>query len=192
MSDERNIELLERIIDDQRGIIAEHAENPDDLLQYWALYKEVQEYYERGMEVPEDVMLFLANDNWGNILLLPDPETAHKREGGWGMYYHFDYVGGPRNYKWVNTNQISRIWEQMNLAWEHDVNRIWLVNVGDIKPMEFPVSFFLDFAWDPDRIDTDLMDRYPELWAAQQFGPDFAGDIGTTFPGPPESYFNHE
>lgn len=178
MSDERNIELLERIIDDQRGIIAEHAENPDDLLQYWALYKEVQEYYERGMEVPEDVMLFLANDNWGNIRLLPDPETAHKREGGWGMYYHFDYVGGPRNYKWINTNQISRIWEQMNLAWEHNVNRIWLVNVGDIKPMEFPVSFFLDFAWDPDRIDTNLMDHYPELWAAQQFGPDFAGEIG--------------
>lgn len=178
LSDDRNIELLERIVADQREIIQETAQDTSKILQYWALYKEVQEYYEMGMEVPEDVMIFLANDNWGNIRMLPDPETAAKREGGWGMYYHFDYVGGPRNYKWINTIQISRIWEQMGLAWEHDVNRIWLVNVGDIKPMEFPISFFLDYAWNPDMMPVEEMNDYPAKWAASQFGDEFSEEIG--------------
>lgn len=179
MSEEANIELLERIVEDQREILEETTDPGEtNYFQMWALYKEVQEYYEQGMDVPEDVMLLLTNDNWGNIRLLPDPETAHKRDGGWGMYYHFDYVGGPRNYKWINTIQISRIWEQMKLTYEHDVNRLWLVNVGDIKPMEFPITFFLNLAWNPDGIDSEKMDQYAERWAKQQFGEEFAEEIG--------------
>jgi hypothetical protein len=178
MSDEANIELLERIVNDQRRILEESAKNPDNVLQLWALYKEVQEYYEKGMQVPEDVMILLANDNWGNVRLLPDPEEARKREGGWGMYYHFDYVGGPRSYKWINTVQIARIWEQMHLTYRHGVDRMWLVNVGDIKPMEFPISFFLDFAWDPESIPADKIVDYPQWWANQQFGSEYAEEIG--------------
>lgn len=179
MSDEANIELLQRIVEDQREILEESTEPENsNYFQLWALYKEVLDYYEQGMEVPEDVMLLLANDNWGNVRLLPDPETAGKREGGWGMYYHFDYVGGPRNYKWINTVQISRIWEQMKLTYEHKVDDLWLVNVGDIKPMEFPITFFLDLAWNPDGIDTEEMDGYAERWAKQQFGEEFAEEIG--------------
>lgn len=177
MTDEANIDLLERIIADQRQIIDSHAQDKSRLLQTWALYKEVQEYYEKGLRVPDDVMILLANDNWGNIRLLPVPEERD-REGGWGMYYHFDYVGGPRNYKWINTIQISRIWEQMNLVYNHGVDRLWLVNVGDLKPMEFPISFFLDYAWNPSWISIDDMNRYPVDWAAQQFGPGFADEIG--------------
>src|SRR5690606_39010394 len=152
MSADTNIELLERIVKDQREIIAEVTGRPaEETPQVWALYKEVQDYYDKGMRVPEDVTLLFADDNWGNIRRLPDP--ADKRPGGYGVYYHFDYVGGPRNYKWLNTTQIESAWQQMRLAWAHGVDRVWIVNVGDIKPMELPISAFLDQAWDPDRAD---------------------------------------
>ena len=141
MSEGANIELLEKIVADQRKIIAEHM-NPDltKVPQDWALYKEVQEYYEKGMRVPDDVTLLWCDDNWGDIRRLPTPEER-KRSGGAGIYYHFDYVGGPRSYKWLNTIPITKVWEQMNLAYHYDADRIWIVNVGDLKPMEFPSSF---------------------------------------------------
>ncbi|MGD9634962.1 MAG: glycosyl hydrolase 115 family protein, partial [Pirellulales bacterium] len=150
MSETANIALLERIVADQRGIIAEvTGKDPAQVPQMWALYKEVQKYYDRGMRVPDDVTLLLCDDNWGNIRKLP--KVGEKpRAGGYGIYYHFDYVGGPRNYKWLNTNSIPRVWEQMHLANEYGVDRLWIVNVGDIKPMELPTEFFLDYAWNPD------------------------------------------
>lgn len=179
MSEETNVELLQRIVADQRKILDEYSrQDQDKELQLWALYKEVQDYYEKGMRVPDDVMLLLADDNWGNARLLPEPGTAENHKGGWGLYYHFDYVGGPRNYKWINTNQISRTWEQMNLAWQHGVKRMWLVNVGDLKPMEFPISFFLDHAWNPEAMTIQAMERYPVQWASSLFGPEYAAEIG--------------
>ena len=100
-----------------------------------------------------------------------------KRKGGYGIYYHFDYVGGPRNYKWVNTNPIPRVWEQMHLAYEYGVKDIWIVNVGDIKPMEFPISFFLDYAWNPEKIGADDLQKYTEQWAAAQLRIKYAKEI---------------
>ncbi len=133
--------LLERIVKDQRQIIEKVTGKPAaQTPQLWALYKEVQDYYDQGMRVPDDVTLLLCDDNWGNIRRLPRPGDK-PRSGGYGIYYHFDYVGGPRNYKWLNTNNIARVWEQMHLAYEHRVNKVWIVNVGDLKPMEFPISF---------------------------------------------------
>ncbi|AKC86370.1 glycosyl hydrolase 115 family protein [Pseudoxanthomonas suwonensis] len=169
--------LLERIVADQRRIIAEVTGKPaEQTPQVWALYKEVQDYFDAGMRVPDDVILLFADDNWGNIRRLPDP--ASRRPGGYGVYYHFDYVGGPRNYKWINSTQVERAWEQMRLAWAHGVERLWVVNVGDIKPMELPISAFLDQAWDPDAADLDWIGRYPVAWAAEQFGPQHAKAIG--------------
>lgn len=171
------IALLERIVKDQREIIADVTRKPaNETPQLWALYKEVQDYYDKGMRVPDDVTLLLCDDNWGNIRKLPKLDEA-PRKGGYGIYYHFDYVGGPRNYKWVNTNPIPRVWEQMHLAWEYKARQIWIVNVGDIKPMEFPISFFLDYAWNPTRIKHDQLQRYTEQWAAEQFGRKNAVDI---------------
>ena len=92
--------------------------------------------------------------------------TDHPSGGGYGMYYHFDYVGGPRNYKWLNTNPIPRVWEEMHLTNEYGDDRIWIVNVGDIKPMEFPISFFLDYAWDPHRWPASKLPDYTRQWAA--------------------------
>jgi hypothetical protein len=183
MSEEANIALLERIVADQRLIIEEVTGRPAaETPQVWALYKEVQEYYDRGMRVPEDITLLFADDNWGNLRRLPDPD-APERPGGYGVYYHFDYVGGPRNYKWINTNQISRVWEQMHLAWRHGVDRIWIVNVGDIKPMEYPISFFLDYAWDPERWPADRLPEWTRRWAAKQFGEEHAVAIAGILEG---------
>ncbi|HEV8514746.1 MAG TPA: glycosyl hydrolase 115 family protein, partial [Cyclobacteriaceae bacterium] len=99
------------------------------------------------------------------------------RSGGYGIYYHFDYVGGPRNYKWLNTSPIIKVWEQMNLAYNYGVDRIWIVNVGDLKPMEFPISFFLDYAWDPKKWNQNNIQEYTRQWSEQQFGKEYADDI---------------
>jgi hypothetical protein len=177
MSESANIALLERIVADQRKIIGEvTGKDPAQVPQVWALYKEVQEYYDKGMRVPDDVTLLLCDDNWGNIRKLPKRGDA-PRAGGYGIYYHFDYVGGPRNYKWLNTNQISRVWEQMHLAYEYGADRLWIVNVGDVKPMEFPIEFFLDYAWDPAAWPADRLDEYTRQWAAEQFGAEHAAAI---------------
>ncbi|SHI52318.1 Glycosyl hydrolase family 115 [Tangfeifania diversioriginum] len=177
MTDETNIELLERIVADQRKIIEDvTGEDAAETPQLWALYKEVQDYYDQGMRVPDDVTLLLCDDNWGNIRKLPKPD-APPREGGYGIYYHFDYVGGPRNYKWLNTSPLPRVWEQMNLAYRHGVDRIWIVNVGDLKPMELPISFFLDFAFDPDAWPAERLNEYTELWAKEQFGSEHSTEI---------------
>lgn len=174
MSDEQNISLLEDIVKDQRQIIKDvTGKDPEHTPQVWALYKEVQDYYDDGMRVPDDVTLLFCDDNWGNVRKLPDPQSQ-TRKGGYGMYYHFDYVGAPRNTKWLNVTQISRVWEQMNLTYEHGVDRIWIVNVGDLKPMEYPISFFLDMAWDPKRFRPANLITHTERWCAQQFGEQYA------------------
>ncbi|UJP67168.1 glycosyl hydrolase 115 family protein [Mongoliitalea daihaiensis] len=177
MSEENNIALLERIIEDQRQIIEEITGKPaSETPQFWALYKEVQDYYDLGMRVPDDVMLLLCDDNWGNVRKLP-AIGAEPRTGGYGMYYHFDYVGGPRNYKWLNTNPLPKIWEQLNRTYQHGVDQLWVVNVGDIKPMEFPISFFLDMAWNPSAFTPYSIEQFTRQWAASQFGDAFAPQI---------------
>ena len=176
MSEGRNIALLEKIVADQRKILEEVKGKPaSEVPQLWALYKEVQDYYDHGMRVPDDITLLFADDNWGNIRRLP--LAGAQRKGGYGVYYHFDYVGGPRNYKWINTNQIERVWEQMHLAYAHGADRIWIVNVGDIKPMEFPLEFFLDYAWNPDALPIEKLAGYARTWAAEQFGEQHAAEI---------------
>ena len=177
MSDGTATALLERIVADQRQIIADVTRQPAERTpQMWALYKEVQDYHDQGMQVPDDVLLLFADDNWGQIRRLPAPDT--KRPGGYGVYYHFDYVGGPRNYKWLNTNQIEKTWQQMDLARERGADALWIVNVGDIKPMEFPISFFLDMAWSPRAMTSAALAAYPRDWAARTFGAAQAEEIG--------------
>ncbi len=174
MSEESDVALLQKIVKDQRGIIAQVTNKKvEETPQVWALYKEVQDYYDKGMRVPDDITLLLCDDNWGNVRKLPDLNTKpHK--GGYGMYYHFDYVGGPRNYKWINVSQVQRIWEQMNLTYQYGVNKIWIVNVGDLKPMEYPISFFLDMAWNPNQFNAENLLDHTEQWCAQQFGEKYA------------------
>ena len=135
----------------------------------WTLYKEVQDFYENGLRVPDDVTLLWAEDNWGNVRRLPTAEER-KRPGGAGVYYHFDYHGGPRSYQWINTNPIAKIWEQMSLAKQYGADRIWIVNVGHFKGYEFPMEYFLNFAWDTTRWNNENINEYTRLWAEREFG----------------------
>ncbi len=177
MSDSANVSLLEKIVANQRAILSAHMNMKlSEVPQDWALYKEVQEYYEKGMRVPDDVTLLWCDDNWGNIRRLPTAEER-KRSGSAGIYYHFDYVGDPRSYKWLNTVPITKVWEQMNLAYKYGADRIWIVNVGDLKPMEFPIEFFLTFAWDPHRWPKEAIADYTRMWAEREFGPEHASAI---------------
>ncbi|MBI1365445.1 MAG: glycosyl hydrolase [Alphaproteobacteria bacterium] len=176
MTEHTAIGLLERIVSDQRQIIADvTGRNASETPQVWALYKEVQDYYDKGMRVPDDVTLLFSDDNWGNIRRLPSPGAS--RKGGYGVYYHFDYVGAPRNYKWINTNQIERVWEQMSLAYAYGARRLWIVNVGDLKPMELPMSFFLDYAWNPSAWPLERLPDYTRRWAARQIDETHAEEI---------------
>ncbi|MFP3590367.1 glycosyl hydrolase 115 family protein [Chryseobacterium sp. SIMBA_038] len=177
MGDKTNISLLENIVKDQRKIIEKvTGKKAEKTPQVWALYKEVQDYYDEGMRVPDDVILLFCDDNWGNVRKLPNlSKPLHK--GGYGMYYHFDYVGGPRNSKWINISPIQRVWEQMNLTYEHKVNKLWVVNVGDLKPMEFPINFFMDMAWNPKQFNADNLLEYTEKWSSEQFGEKYSKEI---------------
>jgi hypothetical protein len=128
------------------------------------------------MRVPDDVTLLWCDDNWGNVRRLPTEEERWRR-GGAGIYYHFDYVGDPRSYKWLNTIPITKVWEQMNLSYEYGADRIWIVNVGDLKPMEFPIEFFLTMAWDPHRWPKERIPEFTPLWAEREFGSAYAPAI---------------
>jgi len=150
MSDKTDTKLMERIVGNQRRIISEvTGKAPEKTTQVWALYKEVQDYYDAGFRVPDDVIMLVCDDNWGNIRRVPidDKERAHK--GGWGIYYHVDYVGAPRNTKWLNVTQTQQMFEQLSLAYDFGIQRMWILNVGDLKPMEYPIQLFMDMAWNP-------------------------------------------
>jgi len=179
MSADANTQLLEKIVANQREILKETVnQDVTKVPQVWALYKEVQGYYEKGMRVPDDVTLLWSDDNWGDLRRLPTAEER-KRSGGAGIYYHFDYVGGPRSYKWLNTNPIPKVQEQMHLALQYGADRLWVVNVGDGKPMEFPIEFFLSYARTPQRWDKDHLDEFTRDWATREFGQEHADEIAT-------------
>ncbi len=147
MSAEADTRLLLNIVANQRKIISDVTRRPArETPQVWALYKEVLDYYDKGMRVPDDVIMLLCDDNWGNVRRVPNAKER-KHKGGWGLYYHVDYVGAPRNSKWLNVTPTQNMWEQLTLAYENGINQMWILNVGDLKPMEYPIQFFLDMAW---------------------------------------------
>ena len=150
MSDKADTQLMERIINNQRKIIKEVTGKPaEKTTQVWALYKEVQDYYDAGLKVPDDVMILISDDNWGDIRRVPVGDKERSRKGGWGIYYHVDYVGAPRNSKWLNVTQTQQMFEQLSLAYDFGIQRMWILNVGDLKPMEYPIQLFMDMAWNP-------------------------------------------
>ena len=170
MSEEADTRLMTNIINDQRKIIADvTGKKASETPQVWALYKEVQNYYDKGMKVPDDVTLLLCDDNWGNVRRVPNAQER-KHKGGWGLYYHVDYVGAPRNSKMLNVTPVQNPWEQLTLAYENGIDRLWILNVGDLKPMEYPISQFMDMAWNPRKYDVNSITRHTRDWCAQQFG----------------------
>lgn len=176
MSAEADTKLMTNIINDQRKIIADvTGKKASETPQVWALYKEVLDYYDKGMKVPDDVTLLLCDDNWGNVRRVPNAKER-KHKGGWGLYYHVDYVGAPRNSKMLNCTPVQNPWEQLTLAYENGIDRLWILNVGDLKPMEYPISQFMDMAWNPHKYAVNQITNHTRDWCAQQFGEEQADE----------------
>ncbi|WP_395103566.1 glycosyl hydrolase 115 family protein [Actinomadura sp. SCN-SB] len=171
------IELMQDIIATQRRIIQEETGRPtSETPQVWTLYKEVQRYWDRGLRAPDDVTVVYADDNWGNMRKMPDL-SAPPRSGGYGLYYHYDYVGGGRNYKWVDTTQLANTWEQLHQSYQYGIRNLWAVNVGDMKNQEMPLQFFLDYAWNPSNYPLESLGAWERDYAAQNFGTRNAAEI---------------
>ncbi|KAG9094994.1 hypothetical protein FS749_011331 [Ceratobasidium sp. UAMH 11750] len=175
LEESTNIKNLEDVVDAQRKILAQVYNKSDatTIPQMWCLYKEVQSYYEDGMRVPDDVVLLWADDNWGNIRRFP-LDNERNRTGGAGVYYHFDYVGNPRDYKWIQSTQLEKIQEQMTLASDRGANSIWIVNVGDLKPYEMAIEYFIALGRDVNRwrntsTSSDSVQTFITQWATREF-----------------------
>lgn len=169
-SAEANFKQLEQIMHDQRKIIEKVTQKPlKNTPQMWALYSEVLEYYDQGMKVPDDVIILLCDDNWGNVRRLPELNSK-KHPGGYGMYYHVDLHGAPRAYQWLNMTQIPHMWEQLQLTYSYGVDKIWILNVGDLKPNEYPMDFFLNMAWNPTSFTQDNLENYSLKFSEEHFG----------------------
>ncbi|ANB12661.1 hypothetical protein AWJ20_923 [Sugiyamaella lignohabitans] len=165
------IKVVQSAVKAQREILkdANPEKSLNEIPQMWCIYKEVMGYYEGGMPVPDDVTLLWSDDNWGNIRRLPLPHEL-EREGGAGLYYHFDYVGDPRDYKWLNTVSLQRTYEQLHLAYQRQADKVWILNVGDLKPLELPINYYFDLAYDINRWSYDNIDEWTLLWAEREFG----------------------
>ncbi|MBR5421727.1 MAG: glycosyl hydrolase 115 family protein [Lachnospiraceae bacterium] len=181
-----NIDLLRDVLRTQEQLIKEEVnEDLSKVPRMLALYKEVEAYYYGNEDTPglkegckelEDVILMLCEDNQGYLRSLPD-EQMRSHPGGFGMYYHFDYHGGPISYEWIDSTHLPEVWQQMCTAYEHGVQRLWIVNVGDLGLQEFPLSYFLELAYDFDKWGSSNMSsarEYCAYWMEKNLGHAFS------------------
>ncbi|KAJ4258004.1 hypothetical protein NW762_008141 [Fusarium torreyae] len=171
--------VVQDAIETQRQVIKKVYGREDAVSQLFAIYKEVQSMFETGrLNVPEDVTLLFQDDNFGTIRRLPSSEES-KRKGGAGVYYHLQYVGDPRSYKWINTNSLGKVWHQLLQAYHHNARQIWVFNVGDLKPLEIPISFAMALAYNVNSIRHDSLPDFFRTAAEREFGNDLADDVGS-------------
>jgi len=170
-------ETLQQIILDQRQILARNLQREVTTIpQVFIPYKEVLDIYNSGLKVPEDVCLMWCDDNYGYLTHFPD-STERQRSGGHGLYYHVSYWGRPHDYLWLGTFNPHLLYNQMKMAYEHDIRRIWVLNVGDIKPAEYQTELFMDMAWDIDQVIQKGADRHLEEFLGREFGESKAGTL---------------
>lgn len=175
--DEANIKTLRKVVADQQDLIGKvYGRSPSEIPQAWAIFTEVQRYYDAGLTVPDHVTLLFCDNNWGYIRRT-GPQKEKNRKGGLGLYYHIDMNGGPWNDRWINTTTIPKLHEQLNLAYQTGINREWIINVGDLKPKELPIDFIMHYAWNPDAIPANKAFEYTINWAEGIFGKPHAKEI---------------
>ena len=167
--DADNMKTLAEVIKGQRKIIKDIYGRADAVPQLWAIFTEVQRYYDAGFTVPDDVTLLLCDNNWGYIRRI-GRDFERKRKGGLGLYYHIDMNGGPWNDRWVNTTTIPKLREQLNLAYQSGIDRIWIINVGDLKPKEVPIDFIMHYAWNPESVKAGDERAWLEQFTKSVFG----------------------
>ncbi|KAF8968832.1 hypothetical protein BDZ97DRAFT_1654513 [Flammula alnicola] len=170
LSETTDISLLESVIANQTDILQTVYNTSDvsTIPQVWALYKEVEGYYDDGMRVPDYITLLWSDDNFGNVRRYPTIEERN-RTGGAGVYYHLDYVGDVRDYKWITSNQIEKVHQQMSLAIQRQADQLWILNVGDLKPYEREIEFFLTYGWDASRWAPSNISTFVNQWATREF-----------------------
>ena len=174
---EEQVRLLEQAIDDQRELLKRHVHDDiEQVPQVFTPYKEALTHYQNGLELPEDVTILWCEDNYGYIRQLSNPEEQ-QRSGGSGVYYHISYLGWPRPYLWLNTTPPALMWAEMTRASAYGADRVWVLNVGDIKPGEIGIEFWHRLAWDVDRYGPDAQQAFLREWAAREFGPEHAEDV---------------
>ena len=175
--DEQNMRVLADVVKGQREIIRNvYGCDPQEVPQLWAIFTEVQRYYDKGFTVPDDVLLLFCDNNWG-YLRRTGPEKEQGRKGGLGLYYHIDMNGGPWNDRWVTTTTVPKLREQLHLAYRTGIDDLWIINVGDLKPKEMPIDFIMRYAWNPDLIKPGCEQAYLTEWAAQCFGDGLSTDV---------------
>lgn len=174
---DEKLQLLENIIKDQRYLLqASFKRDASGIPQIFCPYKEVLTLYQRGLPLPGDVTIVWADDNHGYVRQLSTPEEQ-KRTGGSGVYYHVSYWGAPADYLWLSTISPSLMSFELTKAWQYNARKLWVINVGDIKPAEMETQFAMDLAWDINAWPPDKAQDYTASWAAETFGATYAADI---------------
>jgi len=176
-----SITMVEKIIVNQREMLSNTFKKPLSAIpQAFVPYKEVLELYDNGLKIPDDITLVWPDDNYGYIRRLSNPEEQ-QRSGGSGVYYHISYWGRPHDYLWLSTTQPGLIWYEMTKAYENGAKKMWIVNVGDIKPAEYDTELFLDLAWNINSIKSDGLKQYLKDWISREFTPEIATDLSVVF-----------
>ena len=181
---EQKFDGLQRVINDQQELIANHIGEPASQTQIFIPYKEVLQIYEKGLKVPEYVTLMWCDDNYGYLTRLSDDEEQ-KRIGGAGIYYHLSYWGRPHDYLWLTTTQPGLIYNEMRTAYDHNARKLWIVNVHDPKVAGYGLELFLDMAWNINCVSESSIEEHYGRWLCRQFGEE-AGKL--LFPAMKEFY----
>ena len=178
---EERVPLITKVIEDQRQLLEKHIGKPaTEIPQIFVPYKETMDIYENGLQVPEDITLVWVDDNYGYMKRVSNP-VEQKRSGGAGVYYHLSYLGAPHDYLWINTTPPVLMYEELKKAYDHGADRYWLLNVGDIKPMELGMQTFFDMAWNIDAFDIDNVNTHQAKMLANIFGKDNFQSILDTY-----------
>ena len=171
--------VLTDVLATQRDMIAKHSgKDVTEIPQVFIPYKEVLDVYNAGLQVPEDVTLMWCDDNYGYIRHFPS-EAEASRPGGNGIYYHVSYWGRPHDYLWLGTASPYLLFQQMSLAYDKDIRKMWILNVGDLKPAEYQIELFMDMAWDMDAVRKLGVRKHLESFAERNIGPEHASEIAS-------------
>ena len=169
--------VLDRVPADQRGLLEKYVNKEvTQVPQVFIPYKEVLDIYHAGLQVPEDVTLMWCDDNYGYIRHFPTA-VERARKGGNGVYYHVSYWGRPHDYLWLGTMSPSLIYQQMKLAYDQGIQKMWILNVGDIKPAEYQIELFMDMAWNLDKVSSEGVTVHLKHWLERELGTSCAKTI---------------
>lgn len=168
-TDQEKLDGLQQVVNDQQELLKTHVGDPSSLTQMFVPYKEVLQLYEMGLKVPDYVTLMWCDDNYGYMTRYSDAREQ-QRQGGGGIYYHLSYWGRPHDYLWLTTTQPGLIYNEMREAYDHNVRKLWIANVHDVKVAGYDLELFLDMAWDINSVGASTLNRHYQAWLCRQFG----------------------